>query len=194
MKILKRSLLFIFLLACAGAYAQTPTLEPCEAQLPASLREALPKKFPEYRLARVTDYYKESVDQHKTENHGNPCLAVAAADVDGDGFSDFAFFLTQEKHTVLIAARHVSGKAWDISMIDDFGNEGPGRSYVEKIKAGSYQDIFDTDDAPSEYTPDPGRVRRYKASHFGFVAGTIESSGVAFFFTGKRWVHLWLSD
>lgn len=155
----------------------------------------LPKKYPEFRLAHVSDYYKEDIEQHKKNHNGNPCLAVASADVDGDGFSDFAFFLTDtEKNTLLIAARHLSGKTWEITKLDDFPKEGPGRSYVEKLKAGSYQDLFDTDGAPLEYTPEPDRVRKYKARHSGFIAGTIESSGIAFFFTGKHWVHLWLSD
>jgi hypothetical protein len=191
----KHQSLLTLLFACAPAFAQTPTPEPCEALLPASLREVLPKKFPDYRLARVSDYLKEDVDQHKKDHNGNPCLGVASVDVDGDGFPDFAFFLTgKARHTLLVTARNVSGKTWEIIKIDDFGKEGPGRSYVAPLEPGSYQDLFDTDRGPADYTPEPGRVRKYKANHSGFIAGTIESSGIAFFFTGKRWVHLWLSD
>ena len=183
------------LLAFATAFAQAPALDPCGTQLPASLREILPKKFPGYRLAQVSDYLKEDVDQHKKDHKGNPCPGVASADVDGDGFTDFAFFLTdKERRTILVVGRNISGKTWDVSKVFDFGSEGPGRSYVDRLKPGSYRDLFDTDRGPSEYKPEPGRVRRQKARNPGFIAGTIESSGVAFFFTGKQWVHLWLSD
>ena len=85
--------LLTLLFACASAFAQTPTPDPCEALLPASFRDVLPKKFPGYRLARVSDYLKEDVDQHKKEHNGDPCLGVGFSDVDGDGFPDFSFFL-----------------------------------------------------------------------------------------------------
>ena len=189
------ALFLLLLLTCASVVAQTPSPDPCKALLPASLREVLPKRFPGYRLARVSDYVKRDVDQHKKKNNGNPCLGIASTDVDGDSFPDFAFFLTyKSRHTLLIAARNVAGKTWEISKLDDFGKEGPGHSYVEVMEPGSYKDMYAAADAPAEYKPEPGRVRRFKAIHSGFIAGTIESSGVAFFFTGKRWVHLWLSD
>lgn len=54
--------------------------------------------------------------------------------------------------------------------------------------------MYATDKGPSDYAPEPGRVRRYRATQPGFIAGGIESSGVAYFFDGKRWVHMWLSD
>lgn len=176
--------------------AQTSSSNPCEAILPANLREILTQKYPGYRMARISDYLKEDVEQHKKEHKGNPCLGVASTDVDGDGFPDFAFFLTNKaKHTSLISARNPSGKTWEVFKLYDFGKEGPGHSYVEPLESGSYQDLFDiNDENPSEFTPEPGRVRKFKAKHAGFIAGSIESSGIAFFFTGKRWVHLWLSD
>jgi len=189
------SALLLLLLASASAFAQTPSDEPCKAFLPASLRQVLPKKFPGYRLARVSDYSKDDIDQHKKNFKGNACLGAASVDVDGDGFADFAFLLTDEKdHTMLAAARNASGKFWQISKLYEFRKEVVGGLYVDPLKSGSYQDLFDMDPAPADYTPELGGVRRYKAQHSGFIAGGIESSGVAFFFTGKRWVHLWLSD
>ncbi len=181
-------------LTCCLVHSQAS--DPCEKKLPSSLREILPAKFPGYRLARVTDYLKEDIDQHKKDHNGSPCIGLALADVDGDGFLDFAFFLTDStKHTILVCARNPSGNTWQISTLYDFGKNGPGRSYVEFLKAGSYQDLFDSsEEGPSDFTPEPGRVRKFKARRPGFMAGTIESSGIAFFFTGKQWVHLWLSD
>lgn len=66
-----------------------------------------------------------------------------------------------------------------------------GTSCVDIIKPGDYQDMFALG---PEYEPNPGRVKRFRSPQPGFVAGTIEASDEAFFLTGKRWVHLWLSD
>jgi hypothetical protein len=189
------SVFSVALFAFASAFAQTVSSDACEAQLPKPVREILPVQFPGYRLASVSDYDKEDIAQHEAHFNGNPCLAVAAADTDGDGFVDFAFFIVDgSKHTLLLAARNLSGKTWKVVKLSDFGSEGPGRSYVEAIDAGAYADMYASDHGPSDYTPEPGRVRRYKATHSGFIAGGIESSGVAYFYDGKRWVHMWLSD
>jgi hypothetical protein len=182
------------LLTSPCAFSQTP-IDACEAKLPASLRESLMKRFPQYWVAKVTDSFKEDVEHHKENFSGDPCLSVASADVDGDGSSDFAIIITQRsKHTLLVAARNVSDGHWAISKLLDLGNEGPARSYVDPLPADSYEDMFATDRGPSDYVQEPGRVKRYKAIHPGFIAGTIEASGVGYFFNGKQWVHLWLSD
>lgn len=186
---------FILLLVGSPELAQAAPLGPCEAKLPDSLRQSLHEKYPAYRVAEVSDYYKEDVDLHKKNFDRDPCLSVASGDVDGDGSVDFAVLITDKsRHTILVAARNVAGNTWVISELSDFGNEGPSRSYVDPLPADSYQDMYATDRGPSDYVPEPGRVKRYKAVHPGFIAGTIESSGVGYFFTGKRWVHLWLSD
>jgi len=175
--------------------APAQSLDPCEAKIPSVLRGMLPKAFPGYRLAHISDYSKANMDLLKKRNSEDPCVGVASADVDGDGFLDYAFFLTNKsRHTLLVTARNVSGTSWEISKLDDFGKDGCSGSYVEMLKPGQYRDWFDTDRAPSAYIPEPGRVRRYASRQNGFLAGNIESSIVAFFFNGKRWVHLWLSD
>ncbi|NTU50347.1 MAG: hypothetical protein HGA87_05625 [Desulfobulbaceae bacterium] len=188
--------LLLIALSLTCCLVQAKALDPSELKLPPELKASLSAKFPGYRLARVSDYFKRDIDQHKKDHNGNPCPGIDSADVDGDGFLDFAFFLTNNgKYTILVCARNPFGKFWQISTLYDFGKNGPGNSYVEFLKADSYQDLFDSNEAGlSEYTPEPGRVRKFKANHPGFMAGTFESSGIAFFFTGKRWVHLWLSD
>lgn len=176
---------------CPAGTAQ----DACESLLPPALRDALLKRVPDYRVAHVSDYSKEEVEHEMQYHGGSRCLAVAAADIDGDGRDDFALLITnKEGHTLLMAARNVKEREWVISKLDDFGKDGPGGSYVGTVNPGLYQDLFATDDAPSEYIPEPGRVQSYKSSRSGFIAGTIESTGIAYFFTGKRWVHLWLSD
>jgi hypothetical protein len=187
--------LLVVLLTYPSAFAQGITPDACEAQVPIRLHEVVLKQFPGYRFARVSDYSKEDIEQHKAHFNGNPCLALASADADGDGFTDFVFLIVDgSKHTLLVAARNPLGKTWKIVELSDFGPEGPGSSYVEVIDSGAYADMYASDHGPSDYTPEPGRVRRYKATHSGFIAGGIESTGVAYFFDGKRWVHLWLAD
>jgi hypothetical protein len=39
---------------------------------------------------------------------------------------------------------------------------------------------------------DPGGKRTSRVP--GLVAGAIDSSGAAFFYDGKKWVHVWISD
>jgi hypothetical protein len=187
-------LLVVPVLMCASAFAQPGTEDPCEARLPVTLRAALTKLYPEYHLAQLTDYDKDDIDRHRENSDGNPCLSVASADVDGDGSADFALIVgDQSKHTLLIAARNVARKSWAIDKLMDL-NDVIGRTYVDLLEPDSYRDMYATDNGPSDYVAEPGRVRRYKASRPGFIAGTIESTGIAFFYTGKRWVHLWLSD
>ena len=193
--LLKLSSVLALLVVGFSELAHATTLGTCESKLPEALRQSLHEKYPAYRVAEVSDYYKEDVDLHKKNSAGDPCLSVASGDVDGDGSLDFAMLITDKsRHTILVAARNVAGKTWVISELSDFGNEGPSRSYVDQLPPDSYEDMYATDKGPSDYVPEPGRVKRYKAVHPGFIAGTIEASGVGYFFTGKRWVHLWLSD
>jgi hypothetical protein len=194
-QLLKLVSVLALLLVGSSELAQAAPLGTCEARLPQSLRQSLHEKYPAYRVAEVSDYPKEDIDLHKKNFDGDPCLSVASGDVDGDGSLDFAVLITDKsRHTLLIAARNVAGEEWAIAELSDFGNEGPSNSYVDPLPADSYDDMYATDKGPSDYVPEPGRVKRYKAVHPGFIAGTIEASGVGYFFTGKRWVHLWLSD
>ena len=41
---------------------------------------------------------------------------------------------------------------------------------------------------------EPGERESYTSKRQGIVAGTIESSGAAFFFDGNAWIHVWISD
>jgi hypothetical protein len=190
MKKLLITLLGLNLFLPSLCFAQ-PNPDACDALLPPALKKEIRAKYPKYRIGRVSDYYKEAL-RMQYEDKPNPCPAVASADVDGDGNMDYAFFITAESQpTLLISARNLQGKKWQLQILLDFKGEPIGSSYVEPIKAGSYQDLY----AHSpEYKDEPDRLREYTSTSPGFIAGTMESSGVAFFFSGKRWVHLWLSD
>jgi hypothetical protein len=194
---LRRELVSVLILLLVGSVdlAQATSLGTCEAKLPVSLRQSLHAKYPGYRVADVPDYPKEDVDHHKENFNGDPCLSVASGDVDGDGSADFAVILTDKSgHTLLVAARDASDKGWQIEELSDFGTYGPSRVYVDPLPPDSYHDMYATDEAPSDYVPEPGRVERFTAKNAGFVAGAIEATGVAYFFTGNHWVHLQVSD
>lgn len=178
------------LLAGAVALASRAPLKACGARVPASLRERLLQEFPAYRIAEVSDYSKdEGVEQHKQHFNGNPCFSVASADVNGDGRQGFGLIIVDgSRDTLLIAARNVAGKRWKIYKLSDFGPEGYVRAYVDPLDPGLYDDMYaPLDKGPSDYVPEPGRVPRFKATHAGFIAGTIEATGVGYFFTGIQW-------
>jgi len=70
----------------------------------------------------------------------------------------------------------------------------PRRFFVNIVKPGKFTDMFTRDDAPDDWRPEPGRVRRYTSRAPGFVTGLLEATAVGYFYTGTHWVHLWLSD
>lgn len=178
------SLLPLLLLTLAA----TPSPDPCAGVLPAAVLEAVAETFPGYRVARSSDYGARALRLTRTD--GFPCPGIASNDVDGDGSADYAFFVLSGKGMVLLAAARVPADSpIRVEKLMEFGR-GVGRSFVFPLKAGKYSDMY----ADSDFTPDPGRVRRYTSKRPGFSAGTMEASEIAFFFTGRRWVHMWLSD
>jgi hypothetical protein len=187
------STVLIVLAACPSlAHAAVP--DQCAARLPDSLLKLLATRFPSYRLPRVSDYTAEDIGLREKDHPGDHCLGVASVDVDGDGSKDFAFLLADQAGTTrLMAARDVKG-GWSVAKLSDFGKNQIGHSYVDTLEPGSYQDLYDSPQAPADYVPEPGRLRRFKSARPGFMAGTIEASGVAYFYTGTRWIHLWLQD
>ena len=184
---------FALLLVGACHHAPASSLATCEARLPASLLVALLKKFPAYRVAAVSDYLEADVQRHQLNSNGDPCPSVASADVDGDGFADFAAVIIDGSHHALVVAAQNLAVQWRISLLRDLGNEQPLRTGVDPLPAGSYANAHLTESTSSGQAQ-AMRVKRYLASNPGFLAGAIEAPGNAFFFTGKHWIHLWLAD
>lgn len=185
----------LFLLLTGILAAAPQEANSCAALLPESIRAAIEKRFPGHRVAITSDYLPEDLEMFKKDHPGESCPGFASADANGDGVADYAFFLSNpSNHTILVSALSAKRHSWAISQIYDYGETGIGRLYVEPLKRGNFRDMFDLNESPSEYQPEPGRVRKLRAKHPGFCAGIFESSAVAYFFTGKRWVHLWLSD
>ncbi len=180
----------------AQAISTSPSsVDSCFGLVPTTLHSAIARSYPGYRLVQVSDYHPDTIASERQFHGGSSCLGIAAIDTNGDGLQDFSFLLTSSTgHTLLVVALGAPKASWRLSTLMDFGKEGPGGSFVNTIKPGAYVDLFASDRAPSEYVAEPGRVRRYRSRRSGFVAGTIESSAIAFFYNGTRWVHLWLSD
>ena len=96
---------------------------------------------------------------------------------------------------LIIAAVSMPDGHWQLSTIQTVSEDStPRRHFVNTLPPDKYTDMFTAADAPDEWRPEPGRLRRYTSRRPGFVAGTLESTAVAYFYTGTRWVHLWLSD
>jgi hypothetical protein len=167
----------------------------CATQVPESLLKQLSVDFPSHHVAEPALYDPEDIERRTKEHGGDPCFSVATADVDGDGTLDFALVITDRQTVLVVAARHVGNQAWQITRISDaWPYEKPVRVYVDPLRAGAYEDMYATDEGPSDYVPTPGRVPKFNATHDGFVAGDIEATAVGYFYTSKGWVHLQLGD
>jgi hypothetical protein len=168
--------------------AQSPR-DACTALLPTSLVAAVEKEFPAYRLPVESDNLPEDVSYDR-EHGGSGCLGVAMGDFHGKDRKDYALLLTSRSadQTVLIVATR-SSSSWHFDRLRDWG-DGRSRLYVATIEKGSYEQSGALHGTADE----PGELLRYASKHPGVVSGATESSGVAYFFTGHRWVHVWISD
>jgi hypothetical protein len=61
---------------------------------------------------------------------------------------------------------------------------------VESVRSGNFERTGALDGPIGE----PGEVSHVVSKLPGVVSGRVGSSGVAYFFTGKGWVHVWVSD
>jgi len=191
----KSLILATLLVAGPEILAQGASADPCVAKVPASLRESIAAKYPGFRIAGLSDYLPEDIERHKKNFNGDPCLSVAAADVDGDGVKDYGLIITDASlHTLLVGARNTHSKGWTLATLKDFGSQAPGRLYVSPLGKGTFESIHAASETAVGATPETGRVSSYKATHGGFFAGAIQATRVAYFFNGKEWVHLYLSD
>ncbi len=181
------------LLLLLASLASAPAPDPCAGVLPPPVLAAVGKAYPGFRVARGSDYSAEELEL--TRDDGHPCPGIASNDVDGDGTTDYAFFLLSTRGDAwLVSARLPRGANVRIGKLMSFGSRGLGRSFVYPLDSGRYADMYAAESGPDDFTPDPGRVRAYTSKHPGFAAGTMQASEIAFFFNGRRWIHLWLSD
>ena len=184
---------FSAFMALMGTSASPSAItDACTVQIPQTLVAKIHVDYPRFRPVRASDYSQASLTY--PEAHGISCPGVAASNINGMRYT--ALFVMGDKtgHTLLLVAHPVTASRWSIGTLSDFGNDGVARSYVEPVAAGRYVDLFAGENAPSDYEPEPGRVKHYHSRTPGFLAGAMESTGAAYFFTSKHWVHLWLLD
>jgi len=173
------------LVGCGASAARAGDV--CDGLVPAAARVAIEKQYPKFRLPHESDY--DPVDIKDGEG-GVQCLGIAKGSYHrGDGV-EYALNITSTTapHTVLVVA-YRSGAAWQVELVWDWGSATLGSVYAGTAVAGTYERTETLDGPVNE----PGERLAYKARHDGVMAGQIESSGAAFFFDGKRWLHVWVS-
>jgi len=116
--------------------------------------------------------------------------ALLDADFDGDGSLDVAAVMPSrtEASPLLVAARYRRG-AWDVRSLP-FWSTTPGRAYVQPLQPGTYRrtkSVVPDPDSPAER-------RSVTSSRIGFVSGTVESTGVAYFYDGGSWIYVWIAN
>lgn len=162
----------------------------CEKLIPASLRDATLKKYPDYRIAKSTDRLTDYPEWNKYYYKEGQCFTVATADFDGDKIVDFAFFLVKKgsKKPKLIAALS-RGKQWDIAALPTW-TEQIEACYVETIKPGTYEHT-----QSYEFTQSNTNEReKLTTNNTSIIAGKVESTGVVYVYDKGRWLYVWVSD
>ncbi len=174
----------------AGSARAQASTDACATLIPPALRAAVEKQFPTHRPPAESDNVPEDVRDNRGHG-GSGCLGLALGDYYGKKQQDYALLLTSRssKQTLLVVATRTRG-AWRVERLRDWGSAARAGLYVDSVPSGSFKRTAAADGPLSE----PGEVIRYSSQHAGVVSGTMESSGVAYFFTGKRWVHVWVSN
>jgi hypothetical protein len=163
--------------------------DPCQANLPDNVRALILTRFPGYVLPRLTDYDAADLKGESEYHHGDPCLFVESADVDGDGRREFAFLISREQGpTYLVVARRPAQK-WSLERVFEITpDKAAGCCYVNVVPAGKYENVYG--DSPHE----PGERQSYTSHRPGFAAGMIGSTEIVFFRQHGRWIHVWVGD
>ncbi len=163
--------------------------DACEKLIPTSLREALRKKFPDYRIAKATDQLYDD-PKWNTDYKEGQCLTVASADFDGDNKKDFALFLVHKntKTPKLIAALSRE-KQWSLAELPIW-NEHIQGCYVETAKPGTYEHTMSYDYKQLH----ANQRERLTAINTSIVAGLVESTGVVYVYEKGQWLYVWASD
>jgi len=162
--------------------------DPCEVQIPSSLKVAVGKAFSKFRAPLSTDNLAEDIEWDLKEGRKG-CLGVAIADFDGDGTKDFLLGLTALRGSgALVVVALARGKNWKLETLSEWP-EGRDRLYVAVDKPGVYRRT-EALDGPLE----PGEIDPLRCLHSAAVFGATESSGVAYCYNNHRWQHVWVSD
>lgn len=170
------------------AAAATRASDACHGLVPQAALSAVEKQYPKFRLPLEADYDPADI---KDGEGGQQCLGITKGNYHRGSGDQYALNITSTKapHTVLVVA-YRSGTTWQVELVWDWGSATLGSVYAGTLTAGTYERTEALDGPANE----PGERVTYKAAHQGVVAGHIGATGAAFFFDGKRWIHVWVSD
>jgi hypothetical protein len=172
-----------------GSAAVPKAADPCLAKIPTSLGKQLALKFPNDRLPTVRDSRKDHIAEDRKQG-GDGCLLVAVGDFNGDKQQDVAMVLFSKKGRQLrLVACMKDGEAWEIESLStwDGRDDNP---YIQPLVPGKYRRTKAVEGPVTQ----PGELAFFSSKMTGFVHGTIESSGCAYFLSKGKWVHVWVSD
>jgi hypothetical protein len=158
-------------------------LDPCSEAIPLNLKTALLDRYPKYRLPRSSDQLPEFAKPRRG------CFAVATADFDGDGKSDFALLMpgVSSEDVILVAALR-RDKGWDFYELPSWCGTAL-RCFVEATRPGTFVRSGSMDDALEK-----DEVKRITSKTFCISSGTVESTNVVYVFQRGRWLHVWTSS
>lgn len=184
------ALLSVATLLSSGAVAVASPQDSCSRMLSSALQEIVQRQYPAYRLPLESDNLPDDIRVNR-EQGGSGCLGVAVGRYRGGKASDYALLLysraSDDKALLVVASQN--GSQWRIELLRDWGALR-GVLYVESARPGKYGRTEKPEAPPGE----PGELSRFTSKVPGILSGRVESSGVAYFFTGKHWVHVWVSD
>jgi len=161
----------------------------CLKKIPPDLRKQLIQSFPNDRFPTMGDIKKENIEED-LKHGGDGCLLVTVGDFDGDKKEDIAMILFAKMGGQLRLVAALKGKeTWKIESLSvwDGRNDNP---YIQTLSPGKYVRT----EALEGPINKPGELASFSSKLTGFVHGTIESSGCAYFFSKGKWVHVWISD
>jgi hypothetical protein len=178
--------------------ADTNSNEACAKLMPETLRSQVVKDYAGFRFIRVDDYTEEDIKTESQYHHGSKCIAAASADYFGDKRPSFAFMLISgDGNLLVIVARENPGHPWKITKLDgwkvrDVFIEGEQiHYYLNTLEPGDYTNALVEE---GEEEPPSDELKNLSSKRPGIVYGTIESTGVGYFFVDGHWVHLTTSD
>ena len=158
--------------------------------MPAELKRFIARHYPD-RLLPSAEQTEPADRRYSLEHGGTGCLRLAAADVDGDGRTDYAALLTSKtkpSDTYFVVFRHTAS-GWRAHRLAHATDLPSSSFYVENCPPGTYR-MSEAIDEVSE----PGERIRIVSKRPGFLFGVFESADVAYFYQHEKWVHVHVTD
>ena len=165
--------------------------DACTASIPEALRILISGQFPGYRIPQQSDYDATDI-KFSLDHRSNACVGITHGTYYPDGATDYAIILssTDDAQAALLVVASPANSTWRLERVWDWEEVTVGSLYVDTAPPGKYERTEALDGPVSKR----GEQKRYTSKRQGILAGKIESSIAAFFFDGKAWIHVWISD